>query len=269
MSSFFPDLIIQCNLLHRFYCIRIRAPAKSHRRLTWYHCIVNARLGIVSYQILSLKNDCTQAGTPGYPSHTVKFSFFVKVPEIVLPERVPSGASTYHHVLAGHFADDRAHLPSSSFLSPSLLPCFLVLNTWFIRLFIITPPCGNFLRHRFVIRGSLLALAALSRIANRHLTSTGLYGHLLIRRRFLVGELTVYFCCFQPYGEWMFSLSRVFFFSNYSFTGARLHHTIQVLAHPQMYFELTNFRFRLGSFLCYVVFNINHVSVFSPCPSHT
>ena len=210
-----------------------------------------------------------QVGTPAYPSRTVKFSFFVKVPKIVLPERVPSGASAYHRILAGHFADDQARLSSSSFLSPSLLPCFLVLNTWFIGLFILAPPCGHFLRHRFVIRGSLLALAALSLIANRHSTSTGSYGYLLIHHRFLVGGLTVYFCRFRPYGEWMFSLSRAFPFSNYSFTGARLHHTIQVLAHPQIYFELKIFRFRLGSFLCYVVFNINHVSVSSPCPSHT
>ena len=46
-----------------------------------------------------------QADTPAYPSRTVKFSFFVKVPKIVLPERVPSGASAYRRVLAGHFAD--------------------------------------------------------------------------------------------------------------------------------------------------------------------
>ena len=44
-------------------------------------------------------------GTPTYPSRTVKFSFFVKVPEVVLPERVPSGASAYRHIPAGHFAD--------------------------------------------------------------------------------------------------------------------------------------------------------------------
>ena len=70
-----------------------------------------------------------QAGTPAYPSRTVKFSFFVKVPKIVLPEQVPSGASTYRRIPAGHFADDQACLLPSSFLSPSLLPRFLVLNT--------------------------------------------------------------------------------------------------------------------------------------------
>ena len=41
----------------------------------------------------------------GYPSRTVKFSFFMKVPAIMLPERVPSGAPVYLRVLAGHFAD--------------------------------------------------------------------------------------------------------------------------------------------------------------------
>ena len=62
-----------------------------------------------------------QVDTPAYPSRTVKFSFFVKVPKIVLPERVPSGASAYRRVLAGHFAD------ASPEKQPSFVSCFVSL----------------------------------------------------------------------------------------------------------------------------------------------